>query len=304
MKSRWASKLMAARNLAGGVLILLTPVVSPGVSVGPATSGAVEPVAAAQPGVATIKSSAGVADILKMVDAGVSPDVVKAYVKTSPIAYNLSASEIIALKDRGVSQEIIASVIQHGGELRAQSIWAEQRAASVAAQPATQGAVTSYATAPAYYDYSQIAYPAYADVYPVSSYGCYSYGGGWPYYWPSSWSGGYPYCAPSCYSGGFGRPGPSFRGGPGYGYPRFGGGPRLNGLGGRPVHFAGPSSGPRLAGGFGGHPVSFGGSGGGFGGRSVSFGGQGGGGGFGGHPASFGGHGGGGSGGHPGGGHR
>src|SRR5262245_5498264 len=54
--------------------------------------------------------SAGVAEILKMVDAKVDPDVITAYVKNSSTAYNPTASEIIALRGRGVPNEVIVAM--------------------------------------------------------------------------------------------------------------------------------------------------------------------------------------------------
>src|SRR5437667_385631 len=50
----------------------------------------------------TMQYSAGIGDILKMVAAKVDAEVVKAYIKNSPIPYTLNASEIIALKEHGV----------------------------------------------------------------------------------------------------------------------------------------------------------------------------------------------------------
>ena len=65
--------------------------------------------------------SAGVAEILKMVDAKVDIEIIKTFIRNSPVPYNLSSSEIIILKDRGVPNEVLAIILQRGGELRAQS---------------------------------------------------------------------------------------------------------------------------------------------------------------------------------------
>src|SRR6202158_5289959 len=51
--------------------------------------------------------SPGIADILKMVDAKIDADVIKAYIQSSRIAYNPNVNEIIALKDRGVSSDLL-----------------------------------------------------------------------------------------------------------------------------------------------------------------------------------------------------
>src|SRR5437660_9592948 len=60
----------------------------------------------------SIRYSAGIADILKMVDAKVDAEVIKAYVKSSPILYNPNAAEIIALKDHGVSSDVLVALLQ------------------------------------------------------------------------------------------------------------------------------------------------------------------------------------------------
>ena len=193
-KGRWTSQALAAGAFAAGMLALLAPVTSPAINAVPAPAAAVKPAAASQPGGATLRYSAGIADILKMTDAKVDPEVIKAYVRNSPTAYSLSAAEIIALKEHGISPEIIMALIQRGGELRAQAMRAGQPAANPPVQPAYPSAVTPY-TAPPAYDYSTP--PAYADysyVYPGYDYGCYGYGYGWPYCGLSFGFGGYPYC--------------------------------------------------------------------------------------------------------------
>jgi hypothetical protein len=283
MKGRLTSKLLVAGALAGGVLVLFTPIASPAINTTSAAAGAVKPNAASQPGGSAIRYSAGIADILKMADAKVDQEVIKAYIRTSPTAYNLSATEIIALTEHGISPEISTGLIQRGGELRAQAMRAGQLAASLPARPAYQGAVTSYAVAPAY-DYStQPVYPAYSYGYPGYSYGWYDYGYSWPSYWPSFYCGGYPYRSYYHY--------PYYSGARGYGYPRYPAAYQPHGYSGHPVAFAGHASGFHSAGGFGGHPASFAGHGGGFGRPAASFAGHGGG--FGRPGASFAGHGGG-----------
>ena len=72
-------------------------------------------------GAATLGYSQGIGEILKMVDAKVDVTVIKAYIKNSPTAYNPNANEIIAMKQRGVGDDIITTLIQRGGEVRAQA---------------------------------------------------------------------------------------------------------------------------------------------------------------------------------------
>jgi hypothetical protein len=68
----------------------------------------------------TAKHSLGVDDILRMVAAGVSADVIKAYIENSPIAYSLKAADIIALKEHGVPDDIAKALVKRGAELRTQ----------------------------------------------------------------------------------------------------------------------------------------------------------------------------------------
>jgi hypothetical protein len=178
--------------------------------------------------VPTPRYSPGVADIVKLVDAKVDAEVIKTYIKNSPMAYNPNATEIIALKDRGVAPEILTAMLQRGAEVRAQGTQPSPVAANPVAPQAGAGAVAPYAPA---YDYgAQPVYPNYAYSYPVNSYVYptydyaypgYSYGYSWPYCWPalSFGFGCYPfggYCGfgyPYRYGGrGFG----AFYGGRGY----------------------------------------------------------------------------------------
>src|SRR5512140_1701610 len=57
---------------------------------------------AVSPDTAAVKLSPAMKDVLKMLDARVGTPVVKAYIENYPYGYNASASQIIALKDRGV----------------------------------------------------------------------------------------------------------------------------------------------------------------------------------------------------------
>jgi hypothetical protein len=85
------------------------------------------------------KLSPGIEEILKLVRAGVSPEVIKSYIDSSPIAYHPSAEDLITLKQLGVSDEIATALLKHGADLRVQ---AAQRAADAAAaglMPANRG---------------------------------------------------------------------------------------------------------------------------------------------------------------------
>src|ERR1017187_10845532 len=133
--------------------------------------------------------SPGVADIVKLVEAKVDPEVIKTYVTSSRTAYNPSATEIIALKDRGVGPEILTAMLQRGAEVRAQSMQAAQAAASASAPQTYPSGVNPNAAVPGYDYGTQPAYPNYAYSYPANSYvypsdayayPAYGYGYSWP----------------------------------------------------------------------------------------------------------------------------
>jgi hypothetical protein len=123
-----------------------------------------------------------------MLDAKVDQEVVKAYVKNSTTPYNLSAADIISLKEHGVPDELVAAMLQRGGELRAQVPPQQQIPPQ---QPPTQ-----YGPAPIYptgYDYANYS-PPYTDSgygypysyvsYPYPYYYGYNYWYPWAYYAP------------------------------------------------------------------------------------------------------------------------
>lgn len=61
-----------------------------------------------------------------MADAGVSSDVIKAYVECTDFVKQLTAAEVIALKQRKVSDEIVTLMLKRGAETRAASIRVEK----------------------------------------------------------------------------------------------------------------------------------------------------------------------------------
>src|SRR5690242_15938380 len=64
--------------------------------------------------------SPGSIEVLKLADAKVSNEVIEAYIRNSSFAYNPTAGEIIALRHHGVSDSVITTMLNRGGELRAQ----------------------------------------------------------------------------------------------------------------------------------------------------------------------------------------
>jgi hypothetical protein len=239
--------------------------------------------------------SPALAEINKLLDAKVDADVLIAYIQNSPATFYLNATEIIALKDRGASSEVLKALLDHQGRSSAPPVVSAPQNYNVSPPPtatyAPQAAYPSYAYGDAGYDYP------YSYSYP------YSYG----YVSPSFYFGasyGYPfgysrYCYPYSYCSPFG-----FSRFSGHGFRAFGPG-RFGNFSGS---FGVRDGGFRNSGGFrgsSGFRVSTGFSGGSGGFRTSGGGGfHGSGGGFGGHSGGFGGHSGGGGGGHSGGGRR
>jgi hypothetical protein len=221
--------------------------------------------------------SPGIADVVRMVDAKIEADVIIAYINSSRIPYNPGVNEIIALKERGVSPVILTSMLQHGGEVRAQMAQASTSAPAAVPNPYQTAnpyptAATPYPAPPAY-DYG--VQPAYS-YYPY--YGC---GWSWPFIGAAFDLG---WCGRGPFHHGFGGRDFGFRAHSGaFGLPGFSGRASFSaGHGG----FSGRSA--SFAGNFGGRSSSFGGRSSSFGGRSSSFGGRSGG--FGGGGRSSGGH--------------
>ncbi len=141
-------------------------------------------VAGPQAGTVQPVFSPGVADVLKMLDAKVDPEVVKAYIKNSPTAYHPTAEDIVALKNRGVPDDVITAMLNRGAESQGQG-------------PMTTPQPTAPSTpAPAYLTQPSTAlYPDYLYDYGMApSYLDYSYGYPWDYPYTSFWwSYGYPW---------------------------------------------------------------------------------------------------------------
>ena len=61
-----------------------------------------------------VMASPATDDLIRMARSGVDEEVLAAYVESSPDTYDLSADDIITLKDLGVPSKIIASAMHHG----------------------------------------------------------------------------------------------------------------------------------------------------------------------------------------------
>jgi hypothetical protein len=140
-----------------------------------------------------VQLSPGVPDILKLGRAHVGDEAITAFISNSGRTYHLSVSEILYLREQGVSDQVVTAMLN-----------SRQNAASTAAQPAPQSAATGPTAdwvnsspqpapaapqpaaqfAPTYVEAAPVyTQPSPVYVYPAPSYGYYD---PWPYYW------GYP----------------------------------------------------------------------------------------------------------------
>lgn len=98
-----------------------TPQIASSPTIKPATAKA-GPSDPAEPGAKnTAQQPIGTEEILKMLQAGVSKDVMKAYIETAPATFPLSATDLVTLKEHGVPDELTVALIKRGAELTAQA---------------------------------------------------------------------------------------------------------------------------------------------------------------------------------------
>jgi len=100
-------------------------------------AGAPAQAAAAAP----VNLSPGAAEVVRLAGSGVSDDVVLAYIQNSQATFNLSADDVLYLKDIGLSPQVTSAMLNHDNMLRNQ---AQQYApaATVQAAPAPVAAAT------------------------------------------------------------------------------------------------------------------------------------------------------------------
>jgi hypothetical protein len=72
--------------------------------------------APAQDAPANHKYSPMIEEVLKMESAGLSKEVIKTYIENSPVPYHLTAADLIALKDRGITDDLMTALIKRGAE--------------------------------------------------------------------------------------------------------------------------------------------------------------------------------------------
>jgi hypothetical protein len=202
-----------------------------------ATTPAVSATSTAARDTASVKLPYGVDDVLKLSHARISEDVTLNYIQSSGTIYNLSAQDLIYLKNEGVSDKVLNAM----QDQRKRAVEPSSAASAVPAVQVYPGPTTAATTAapvyapqpiyvqePAYYDSIVNTEPAYEPastvyVIPYSSptYPRYTYASSYPSY---GYFGGYSY---------FGAPPPprasvALIGGPvhagSHGFYRFGGG--------------------------------------------------------------------------------
>jgi hypothetical protein len=103
--------------------------------IGSSSSESANPAEAAHPKELQPPLSKGVQDVLKMVDAGVSKEVIKAYVENARITGNPTSADMIALKQHGVPDDITIALLKRRSQGRSQNA-ASDSAPGVAPYPA------------------------------------------------------------------------------------------------------------------------------------------------------------------------
>lgn len=168
--------------------------------------------------------SSGVADVLKLVQAKTGDEIVIAFIGKSTASYSLGASEIIYLREQGVSDVVISAMLKKSAKAAVATAPAPAPVPAQAEAPAPAPAATSYVAPattansylppvkepPTYYT------PAPAPVV-VQSPTVYVAPPAPVYYYPSYYpSYDYYYAPPVSLSFGFGYRGGYYHGGGGY----------------------------------------------------------------------------------------
>jgi|GEM_PF-1913626 len=169
----------------------------------------------------------GVADVLKLVHARVNDDTTIAFIQSNRSQYGLGASEILYLKDQGVSDRVLTAMLEKGKN---------SDNALATASPTPQATAGYNAQAPITYSPPVVKYaspvPTYVESVPAEApvstvyvipnpqpgyvyYGSYPFYGGWCgyHYPPVSFGFGYPGCYPGGGFRSYGFRGAGIRGG-------------------------------------------------------------------------------------------
>src|SRR5260221_3495617 len=81
-------------------------------------------------------STSDTIDIEKLANAGISQEVMLAFVEGSPVAYDLNSDEILRLENMAVPDAVIVAMIDHGKSLRGDNT-------SAATQPVSDPAINT-----------------------------------------------------------------------------------------------------------------------------------------------------------------
>ena len=143
---------------------------------------------AAPAGGAPVQLSYGVSQIIQLAKAKVSDDTIVNYIHNSGSSYGLDASQIVYLKQQGISDIVINTMLNQPRRLAPAAPAASSTAtATVVAQP-TATYVQTVPSSTVYVIPDTQTYQYYNNYYPA--YGCYPYYGGW-YFPPVSFSFGF-----------------------------------------------------------------------------------------------------------------
>jgi len=142
------------------------------------------------------KPSSGIADILKMLDAQVSPDVIRTYIETSPNTFDVTSDDLITLKQHKATDEITVALLKHNSSSAAPAA----SSAPAATQSQSPAPIRAYVINngrldPESYDFFQRYYlmpRTLANVNQTLGYAAVPYGDGFvPYYPPGIYNYGY-----------------------------------------------------------------------------------------------------------------
>ncbi len=118
--------------------------------------------------------SAGVTEIIRLLDAKVEELVILAFVQDSPTLYDPDPAELVALKEHGASTELVTALLRRGEEVRLQLVKA-LNALNPPPAPSARDALPEPEPPP------EPPAPDAIEVPAPTPYYTYVYGGPWPY---------------------------------------------------------------------------------------------------------------------------
>ena len=164
MKTRFALKSLWALA-AGGLLAASAQFAAAQV-----TAAQTVPVQSPDGQTATVVLSAGVPEILKLSAAHVGDDAIVAFIGSSGTVYNLSVNEIIYLKGQGLSDHVLAAMLDQHKQTAAVSVQVTTTAlAPTQAAPPASTPASVYANIPGTEFAPSVAQPAATQAAPAST---------------------------------------------------------------------------------------------------------------------------------------